>query len=127
MYIQVIAFALASKDYADKRRLLTAQSNMQAEINRKRGSSSNSFSANIHNSTSWANIAVAGAASAATGPSGYSPTSGFLPANMSTTSLNPNLPEPAAFDDPNAQSIEVDFADAKAHYYVKVHFLTKCF
>jgi hypothetical protein len=67
-------------------------------------------------------LAAAGVASATAGPSGYSPTSGFLSANLSSSSLNPagHLPEPQAFDDPNAQSVEVDFADSKAHYYVKV-------
>ncbi|KAI6192198.1 FYVE zinc finger family protein [Aphelenchoides bicaudatus] len=121
----VVAFALASRDYAEKRRLLLTQQNLQAELLRKRGSSGSTFSSGHPASMSWANnLANVGAASATAGPSGYSPTSGFLSANLSSSSLNPagHLPEPQAFDDPNAQSVEVDFADSKAHYYVKVYF-----
>lgn len=78
--------------------------------------------ANGGHGSSWTtNLAVAGIAPA--GPSAYSSTSGFLTTNLSSSSLNPtgqHLSEPAAFEDPNIQSIEVDFADSKAHYYVKV-------
>jgi hypothetical protein len=102
---------LASKDYADKRKQLVTQNT--TEMMKKRPSSTSSFGA-LQTSSSWANMAV----------SGSSASSGFLPSNLNNTSLNPSghLPEPSAFDDPNSQSIEVDFADTKAHYYVKVRF-----
>ncbi|KAI6239386.1 1-phosphatidylinositol-3-phosphate 5-kinase [Aphelenchoides fujianensis] len=115
-----IAYALASKEYADKRRQLAAQN----ERLKKRGSSTSSFGSQTH--SSWATtLATAAVNTSAAAPAGFSPTSSFLASNLSASSLNPpghsNEPPPLP-DDPNAHSIEVDFADSKAHYYVKVYF-----
>ncbi|KAI6210253.1 1-phosphatidylinositol-3-phosphate 5-kinase [Aphelenchoides besseyi] len=107
----MIAYALASKDYADKRRQLAAQQ-------RKRGSSNSSLT--------WTNnLASVAASTSAANPTGFSSTSSFLASNLSSSTLTPMLHSADAQqtpDDPNSQSIEIDFADSKAHYYVKVYF-----
>lgn len=98
----MIAFALASKDYAEKRSLLLAK----GESGRARSSSNSNSSF----SSLW--TPMTNSAAAAYSPAGLQPSA--LP------SAPPAPPQGDPFEDPHSASIEVDFADSSAHYYVKV-------
>lgn len=102
-FVQVIAFALSSKDYQDKRRQLLTKTQTEWPRNR----SSNSMS------STWTSMVNTAAVS-------YSqPGLQALNPPLTSTPISPVI-EPAVNEDPQSAAIELDFADTKAHYYVKV-------
>ena len=126
--LQMISHALASREYTEKRRLAAAA---YVERQRKRASSSATASSagSLVNSQSWAaNMTSAAVSTSAAHPAAYAPSSSFLAPTISGTSLAATTAgsasgggdtAPLPVDDPNVHAIEVEFADARAHYYVR--------
>ncbi|CAD5215028.1 unnamed protein product [Bursaphelenchus okinawaensis] len=90
----MIAFALSSRDYHDKKKMLSTKSLRP----QSRNPSTSSFS-------SWSNLS----------------NTAVFPQIPQQAIPSPKL-EAIPVDDPTSTAVEVEFSDTKAHYYVKVYF-----